>query len=144
MPERWKTANDTIPSGYRPPQPAEDAGHSVQYICEVDFCDGTETPKASIGDVRVFEGDEGTTEAFFPVTLSCPSDQEISVAWETKDGTAVAGEDYLPASGTITFTPGETSHHASVAITNDTIGETLGRPHPGTDHVAVNRLDPCQ
>ncbi len=98
-------------------------GKALQYICEIDFCDGTESPKISIGDARIVEGDSATSEMSFPVTLACPSEHEVSVSWETKDGTALAGSDYLVSSGVITFAPGETSHHAVVPILNETIGE---------------------
>jgi hypothetical protein len=45
----------------------------------------------------------------FTVSLSAASDQQVTVDFQTVDGTAVAGTDYVTAAGTLTFDPGETS-----------------------------------
>jgi hypothetical protein len=51
----------------------------------------------SIGDVTVWEGDDGTTQyAQFPVVLGTPSATEVTVLWSTGGGDAVPGADYLP------------------------------------------------
>ena len=44
----------------------------------------------------------------------------VEVDYATSDGTAVAGEDYLPASGTFTFTDGETVKIFTIDIINNT------------------------
>src|SRR5262249_49262058 len=65
------------------------------------------TPSISINDVSVTEGNSGTTSATFTVSLSAASTQTVSVQYATADGSAtVAGGDYQPASGTLTFKPG--------------------------------------
>ena len=46
------------------------------------------TPFLSIGDVGVTEGNSGTTNACFPVTLSATRAQEVRVNYATLDGTA--------------------------------------------------------
>ena len=46
-----------------------------------------------------------------------------AVNYSTGGGTAVPGQDYTPASGEITFAPGETSKTISVPILNDPNGE---------------------
>ena len=76
-------------------------------------------PGVSVGDVSVPEGDAGSGTITFPVTLSTPSDTEISVHYATADGTAVAGEDYEAASGAITFAPGETAKTVPVTVLGD-------------------------
>jgi hypothetical protein len=43
------------------------------------------------------------------VTLNAPSLQEVSVRYETADGSAVAGKDYQASSGVLKFSPGETA-----------------------------------
>ena len=56
-------------------------------------------PTLSIDDIRIFEGDVGTTNAEFTVSLSRPSDQDLTVQYVTDEGSAAAGEVHeLPAS----------------------------------------------
>src|SRR3954468_23401957 len=48
------------------------------------------------------------------------SSEPISVDYMTRDGSAMAGQDYVFQSGTIAFGPGETFKQISVTILNDT------------------------
>jgi len=75
-------------------------------------------PEISIGDVSDFEGSQGNTDFVFTVTLSALSSQTITVDYTTADGTA-DGSDYLPASGTLTFTPGQRSATITVSVVGD-------------------------
>jgi hypothetical protein len=85
-----------------------------------------EPPVLSIDDVIVDpEGDSGTTPAVFTVSLSCPVPWEVSVMCETRDGSAVAGVDYLPAIGPLTFVPGGPLIQPVMV---PTIGDTLDEP----------------
>jgi hypothetical protein len=54
------------------------------------------------------------------VTLSAPSDQVVTVNFATADGTALAGADYLAASGTLTFDPGQTTKTIEVTVLDPT------------------------
>lgn len=45
--------------------------------------------------------------ASVPVRLNAPADKPISVSWATRNGTAAAGEDYIAASGVMSWGPGE-------------------------------------
>ena len=92
-------------------------------------------PAVSIADAAVAEGDSGTSGAVFAVTLSKASEETVTVAYATADGTAVAGEDYLAASGTLTFAPGTTSQQVVVTVTGDSAVEadetfTVGLSNP--------------
>ncbi|HEY9401463.1 MAG TPA: Calx-beta domain-containing protein [Pyrinomonadaceae bacterium] len=69
------------------------------------------------------EGDAGTTEANVIVQLSNPSYQAITVNYSTVDSTAHAGDDYVAASGSLTFNPGEVSKTVRVTINGDVIDE---------------------
>jgi PKD repeat protein len=80
-------------------------------------------PTLTIDDLTVTEGDTGTTTATFTLTLSAPSTQPITVAYSTANGTAIAGSDYTATSGTLTFTPGQTSQTISIAILGDKLTE---------------------
>src|SRR6266542_771342 len=62
----------------------------------------------SIGDATVTEGSSGTVNATFDVTLSQISSQTVTVDYATADGTATAPDDYLPAVGSLIFSPGAT------------------------------------
>ena len=64
----------------------------------------------------------------FMVTLDPAADAEVTVDYATQDGTATAGADYTAASGTLTFTAGDTTQTVSVTILDDTTpddGETF-------------------
>jgi len=80
-------------------------------------------PTISINDVSVNEGNAGTTSAGFTVSLSNASSQTITVNYATADGTATAGNDYVAATGTVTFTPGQTSQPLSVSVNGDLLNE---------------------
>jgi hypothetical protein len=61
-------------------------------------------PTISINDVSVTEGNAGTTNATFTVSLSAPRNQAVTVNYTTADGTATsASNDYTTTSGTVTF-----------------------------------------
>ena len=81
-----------------------------------------------INDVTVTEGDEGTTEAEFAVTLldtlDQPATEQISVDYATSDGRADAEEDYESTSGTLIFALGDTELNTTVAVSGDTLPET--------------------
>jgi Calx-beta domain/RTX calcium-binding nonapeptide repeat (4 copies) len=80
---------------------------------------GLPKPALSISDATIAEGNSGTTTLSFEVGLSAASRGSVSVSFATADGTAVAPSDYQPASGTITFKPGETTNAVNVAVVGD-------------------------
>jgi hypothetical protein len=57
----------------------------------------------SINDVTVTEGNTGTTNAVFTVSLSSSSSHVITANFSTADSTAAAGSDYVTNSGTLIF-----------------------------------------
>ncbi len=76
----------------------------------------------------MLEGNFGRTPAVFTITLSTPAAFLVSVDFAVSsgvgDGGAVAGEDFEPASGTLTFQPGVTSQAFTVQIIGDTVLES--------------------
>jgi hypothetical protein len=80
-------------------------------------------PALSIGDVAVVEGDGGTVNAVFTVSLSSASTSTVTVNFATANGTATAGSDYTAASNTLTFTPGDTSETVTIVVSGDTVVE---------------------
>ncbi len=85
--------------------------------------DDDASPTLSINDVTVTEGNTGTVNAMFTVSLSAPSSQQVTVNYETANGTAVQPGDYTPSNGTLTFAPGETTKTITVAVKGDTLDE---------------------
>ena len=81
--------------------------------------DDDEAPTISIADASVAEGDVGTVDAGFTITLSAASGKTITVQYATADGSASAGSDYEAGSGTLTFAPGETSKTIAVRVGGD-------------------------
>jgi hypothetical protein len=81
-------------------------------------------PAASIGDTTVDEGNLDLTPATFDITLAGASDSTVTVDWATADGTANVITDYILASGTATFLPGETTQQVSVDVVGDVLKES--------------------
>jgi uncharacterized repeat protein (TIGR01451 family) len=84
---------------------------------------GPPVPAASIDSVSVPEGNSGSTFATFTARLSIASTTLSRVRFQTQDITATANSDYLPASGEITFQPGETAKTFTVAVIGDVVFE---------------------
>jgi len=80
------------------------------------------SPHIAISDVTIVEGD-ATSSATLTVTLSSSSGQQVSVDYQTFNGSAAAGSDYVSANGTLTFAPGVTSRNIVIATLGDTIDE---------------------
>lgn len=81
-------------------------------------------PMLSVGDVSVLEGDAGTTQALFPVTLSHASEDTVFFEYKTNDGTAIAPEDYLDVHAVTHISEGETSTEVIVKVVGDTAVES--------------------
>ena len=80
-------------------------------------------PVVAISDTTVSEGDTGTADAAFEITLSEPTNVVASVVYTTNNNGASAGSDYTAVSATAVFQPGETSQTIHVPVTGDTADE---------------------
>ncbi len=80
-------------------------------------------PGLEIGNATVIEGDEGTVQAEFDVTLTPATNEAVTVDFATRDGTAIAGDDYTATAGGLTFAPGETTHTVAVEVLGDRVVE---------------------
>src|SRR6266850_489864 len=76
--------------------------------------DAAPLPTLSIADVTQAEGNAGTSNAVFTVTLSAASASTVTVQYATANGTATAGSDYATDSGTLVFAAGVTSQTLTV------------------------------
>ena len=75
--------------------------------------------RLSVGGVTRYEGNSGTANAAFVVSLSAPSASIVTVSYATAAGTATAGDDYQSVSGTLTFLPPVTSLTVNVPVIGD-------------------------
>lgn len=87
-------------------------------------CQVSDLPILDSTDVSIFERDTGVRAAEVPVRLTKPSEDEVTVDYETIDGSATAPSDYeAQGPGTLTFAPGETEKTLSIAVVGDTLEE---------------------
>jgi hypothetical protein len=63
-------------------------------------------PELVVTDCGVLEGDAGTTACRFGVGLSAASSFPVTVSYSTLAGSAVPGQDFTAASGSLSFAPG--------------------------------------
>jgi len=80
-------------------------------------------PSLSIQDTALVEGDVGSTSFVFTVTLSEPAEYDVSVGYNTQNGTANAGSDFVTAIGSLVVPAGTLSQTLSVAVTGETLLE---------------------
>jgi len=83
-----------------------------------------EAPRISIADASVVEGNSGTTNMTFTVTLTGSTNLPATMQYATSSGSAFSFSDFQQVSGTLTFNPGETQKTITVPIFGDTVGES--------------------
>ena len=76
-------------------------------------------PVISIDDVRLAEGDSGTSTFVFTVSRSGDTSAASTVGFSTSDGSAVAGIDYAASTGTVQFLADETTKTIAVDVLGD-------------------------
>jgi photosystem II stability/assembly factor-like uncharacterized protein len=81
-------------------------------------------PLVSIADVSVTEGNSGTVNAVFNVSLSTASGRALSVGYATANNTATSTSDYVATSGRVTFNAGETLKTITVVVNGDLTNES--------------------
>lgn len=80
-------------------------------------------PAITVADSSIVEGDAGSSNGTVTVSLSAASEKTIEVDYATSDGSASAASDYIAATGTLTFAPGDTEEQVDVAVLGDTAEE---------------------
>jgi hypothetical protein len=78
------------------------------------------TPILQGNDVNVTETKTGTTTAEFTFNLSTPAPVDVQFNYNTVDGDALAGADYIAKSGQVTIAAGNTSATVAVEVMGDT------------------------
>ncbi|MBX3030149.1 MAG: VWA domain-containing protein [Chloroflexi bacterium] len=103
-------------------------GRSLGLVALIDDDTVSGMPSLVARDVAVDEA-AGTAEVV--VLLGGPrgvaATAPVSVAWHTEDAGATAGEDYLAASGTLVFAPGDTTRTIVLDLLDDDDPEPLER-----------------
>lgn len=80
----------------------------------------------SVADTSITEGDTDKT-MLFRVTLSRASSETVTVRYQTADGTAKAPADYTAKTGTLTFSPGQTSQNVGITVKGENLRENTER-----------------
>ena len=98
-------------------------GAATTHTSTITDDDGS--PTLSVLDVSITEGNSGTSQAVVTVNMAgIDAGASVSVQYATSNGTADLS-DYSSASGTLTWTAGQTgSKTFNVTINGDTLGET--------------------
>lgn len=81
------------------------------------------TPKITITDISLPEGNSGTTQFAFTISLSQATSKTVSVNYATAEGSAKANEDFIASAQTVTFQPNETSKTILIPVVGDDIKE---------------------
>jgi probable HAF family extracellular repeat protein len=89
-------------------------------------------PRIDVNSVTLVEGNY---TALLTVNLSNAYDLPVSVDYGTSDFSATAGSDYLPASGRLTFAPGETSKQIAVSFLDDRLVELIPEWYGGYEYL---------
>lgn len=106
--------------------------HSGEMVFISQVSGSTAHPTAAVAEFIVGEGQgivaftvtkmnviENAGQALLAVSRNEGSSGTVQVSYATQDGTAIAGQDYVPTSGTLTFSPGETNKTILVPIINN-------------------------
>ena len=76
----------------------------------------------TVSNPIVVEGNSSQQNVHFEISLSRPQTSAITIPYQTVSGTATPS-DYVPASGTLTFAPGQTTAGVDVTVLGDTVPE---------------------
>ena len=100
---------------------------------QATLVDDDSPPSLRINDVTVTEGNAGSANATFTVTLSAASGQNVTVVYATANDTATGGTmcggavDFVNSNNSLTFTPGVTTQPVAIAVCGDTTNESTER-----------------
>ena len=107
----------------------------------VTITNNDDKPGITIAPASAPEGDTGSADMTFTVTLAKAVTEAVTVNYATSDGTAIAGQDYTAVSnGSVTIAAGNTTADFTVSMTGDetdeldeTFNVTISMPEPEPD-----------
>jgi predicted outer membrane repeat protein len=94
----------------------------------------------------MFSADEGTDTATITVTLAVSSPETVTVTYDTSDGTALAGSDYITASGVLAFAPSVITQTFIVSIIDDVLeegNETVALTLSSANNAIIGGVNPA-
>lgn len=93
---------------------------TLPFVVTVMIASAANAQVLSINDVTMTEGDaEETIDVVLTISLDQVATSQVSVFVNTSDVTALAGEDYTAASGTVTIPAGQSAANFTVEIIGD-------------------------
>jgi ELWxxDGT repeat protein len=90
---------------------------------EARILDDDARPALSVADCVSAEGNAGAPECLFSFQLSAASGRTVSAGFATDGVTAASPGDFVAASGTVVFEPGQTVKGVAVAVVGDVLHE---------------------
>ncbi len=91
-----------------------------EFTASITILDNDALPEVDLSlpvtSFSVAEGDSGSTAIGFHIQLTQSPNAQVTIDYETQDGTATAPQDYTSASGTITFAAGTTNLTQTISI----------------------------
>lgn len=81
-------------------------------------------PAVFANDAAILEGDAGTTNLIFNVSLATAPITNAAVRFATANQTALAGKDYFSTNGVLTFAPGVRTQSFAVRVIGNLLNET--------------------
>ncbi len=114
-------SNHTLQFAYSNP----DSGVAYFTVDNVEIAGGgiAAGPALAIDDVQAPEGQSGVSMRTLSVSLSESSSVPVTVHYSTRIGTADVS-DYVPTTGDLTFSPGETRRSIDIGVKGDLVSET--------------------
>ena len=109
-------------------QEVSDLYNNIEFCNGIDddgdgLIDETCIPNASMGDATINEGNAGTQEMRFTLSLDHPYTDVVQVKYTTADSTASRNTDYVKKQGIINFQPGQVTKRITVTINGDSTVE---------------------
>jgi uncharacterized repeat protein (TIGR01451 family) len=89
----------------------------------VAFALTADVPLVHADNISINELDTGTNFASVPIWLEGPVGQALSLDYATANGSATAGSDFVPVSGTLVFAPDVVTQFLTIPIRGDLIDE---------------------
>ncbi len=101
------------------------------------FLGAPHQPLAAVPTITVSDAvaDESSGNLAFVVTLSEASTQSVSVSYNCSNSTAANGSDYVAQSGTVTFSPGQTTQTVLIPLVDNATAEV-------TEFMSLNLFSP--
>ncbi len=118
-----QVATGDFNSDNRPDLALTDQSGSVSVIFNSCSATPVSPPTLTIGNVTINEGNSGTVEATFNVSLSAASSKTVVVSFYTSPHSTFKDVDYQTRLGSLTFAPGVTVQTITVPVIGDVLDE---------------------